>query len=74
MPGYHHTDVDAVGGQMLSKYRLPASWRTDVMDSLRLMGVSEANLFPGLDGVGREAGQLIREGWRTLRSLFEDPD
>jgi hypothetical protein len=44
------------------------------MDSLRQMAVNETALFPGLDGVGREAAQIIREGWRPIRSIFEDPD
>lgn len=74
MPGYVHGEIDATGGALLHKCRLPASWRTRVLDSLRQMGINETGLFPGLDGVGREAAQIMREGWRPLRSVFEDPD
>ena len=50
---------------------LPAKWRVDVMNSLRLMGITEASLFPGLDGIGRETRMLIEMGVKPVRAEFE---
>jgi hypothetical protein len=34
---------------------LPNEWRLDVLTALRVMGITAATLFPGLDGLGRAA-------------------
>jgi hypothetical protein len=40
---------------IVSKIILPNEWRLDVLGALRLMGITAATLFPGLDGLGRAA-------------------
>ncbi len=49
---------------------LPA-WRADALRSLRSMGITEASLFPTLDGVGREARMLLQESTIPARLQFE---
>jgi len=41
--------------RVLSKIILPNEWRLDVLNALRVMGITAATLFPGLDGLGRAA-------------------
>jgi len=50
-----------VGGRMeqvavpvVQRLSLPKAWRTEALESLRLMGISAESIFPGLDGVGRD--------------------
>jgi hypothetical protein len=40
--------------RFLTKIDLPLSEARDALDELRFMGLTEASLFPGLDGLCRE--------------------
>jgi hypothetical protein len=55
----------------LEKFELPVEWRTGVINSLRLMGLTEAALFPDLDGVGREVSMLVATQTKPARAQFE---
>jgi hypothetical protein len=39
-------------GALIKKVILPLSWKLEAIESLRLMGISAASLFPGLEGIG----------------------
>jgi hypothetical protein len=47
------------GNPILSKVRIPGSWKAQLITSLHLMGVSNLTLFPGPDGLGEFASQRI---------------
>lgn len=66
---------EAEGGRYLTPQygciELPVEWRVDVMKSLRMMGITESTLFPGLDGIGRETRMLLETGSKPVRAEFE---
>jgi FRG domain len=47
-------------GELLSKYIIPASLKAVFVRRLRTMNISAATLFPGIDGIGRSIGELIK--------------
>jgi hypothetical protein len=46
--------------ELFSKYVIPASLKPIFLRRLRVMNISAATLFPGIDGIGRSIGELIR--------------
>jgi len=44
----------------LQKFRIPAAHKQLIMRRLRFMNVTASSLFPGLDGIGRQLDELIR--------------
>lgn len=54
---------------LLHKVDLPGSWRREVLQSLRTMGISAATVFPGLDGVGQDVALSLNA---DLRLSFRD--
>ncbi len=59
------------GASLLQKIKLPSAWRPEVLETLRVMGITDANLFPGLDGIGRQTTRMLRESWFTVRTSLE---
>jgi FRG domain len=56
---------------LVLKIELPAAWRRDVLRNLDLMGITAASLFPGASGVAQDAGRIIRDDFRHVRSEVE---
>jgi hypothetical protein len=52
--------VASPGKEVLRKLRIPAAQKPAMMRRLRTMNVTASSLFPGLDGVGRQLDELIR--------------
>jgi hypothetical protein len=49
----------------LYKVIIPARCKVEFLASLRVMNITAASLFPGIDGVGKAAGEVIRlRAWR----------
>jgi hypothetical protein len=46
--------------EVLRKVRIPADQKPLIMRRLRAMNVTAASLFPGLDGIGRQLDELVR--------------
>lgn len=57
---------------LLIKLQLPREWRTQVLHALGTMGVDAATLFPGLDGVGRQASMYLDLGGGSVREVITD--
>lgn len=51
----------------LMKFRIPATWRREVLASLSKMGITAGSLFPGLDGVGDATALHLDTFGTTLR-------
>jgi hypothetical protein len=45
---------------IIRKFRIPAALKPMVMRRLRSMNVTGSSLFPGLDGIGRQLDELLR--------------
>jgi hypothetical protein len=61
--------------ELINKFVLPASWRSEALRALASMGIDGSTLFPGLDGVGRETSNYARVGiWQggTPREVISD--
>lgn len=60
--------LDHYGGsdELLTKYVLPLSIRTDAMLALYRMNVTYATLFPGLDGLARSVSYELEVVWERL--------
>ena len=56
---------------LVLKIELPAEWRRDVLRNLDLMGITAASLFPGASGVAQEAGRIVQDDFRHVRSEVE---
>lgn len=50
--------ADQAGAQYLRVVDLPVLDRTNVMQQLRLMGITASSLFPGLDGICEQLREL----------------
>ncbi len=50
----HILDLEEYPGQYLTAFDLPVSEKPKVLDDLRLMGITSATLFPGMDGICSE--------------------
>lgn len=60
--GFGHVDEPfrpLTGNPLVSKVRIPGNWKSHLITSLHLMGVSNLSLFPGPDGLGEFASQRI---------------
>jgi hypothetical protein len=57
---------------LLLKLHLPREWRPAVLHALGSMGIDAATLFPGLDGVGRQASMYLDLGQGSLREVITD--
>jgi hypothetical protein len=57
---------------LLAKLVLPVAWRPDVLRALASMGIDASTLFPGLDGVGRQASLSLGAGLHSLRDVWTD--
>jgi hypothetical protein len=51
----------------LIKFRIPATWRREILRSLSRMGITAGSLFPGLDGVGEATTLHLDTSGTTLR-------
>jgi hypothetical protein len=47
---------------LLAKYLMPAGLKPTFLRKLRAMNITARSLFPGLDGLARSAGELLRLG------------
>lgn len=57
---------------IMQKLIIPAGLKREFLDRLRLMNVTASSLFPGLEGLGRSIGELVRlEGDLVRRGLEE---
>jgi hypothetical protein len=56
--------------QVIRKIRLPAEWRSEALDALDRMGINQASLFPGLDGIGRATAEHLRRETYALRDIL----
>ncbi len=45
--------------RLIKRIRLPYAWRERALHSLKRMGITEATMFPGVDGAGRATGDQI---------------
>lgn len=57
---------------LLLKFQLPREWRPSALQALSSMGIDAATLFPGLDGVGRQASMYLNLGQGSLREVITD--
>jgi hypothetical protein len=60
--GFDHVDAPfrpLTGNRLVSKVKIPGSWKAQLITSLHLMGVSNLSLFPGPDGLGEFASQRL---------------
>jgi hypothetical protein len=48
------------GKETLRKFRIPATLKPTILRRLRSMNVMASSLFPGLDGIGRQLDELVR--------------
>lgn len=49
--------------ETLRKFRIRAAHKPMIMRRLRSMNVTASSLFPGLDGIGRQLDELVRNPW-----------
>ena len=55
-----HDDLLASSGAIVRRWVIPKTLKATLMHHLRAMNVAAHTLFPGLDGLGRSASELIR--------------
>lgn len=59
-PNLPHDDLLNDSGAILRRWVIPSSLKTAVLRHLRSMNVSAHTLFPGLDGLARSTGEVIK--------------
>jgi hypothetical protein len=59
-PDAVHDELLHAAGAILRRWIIPSDLKPLVLRHLRTMNVSAQTLFPGLDGLGRSAGELIK--------------
>lgn len=55
-----HDDLLVRAGAIRARWVIKAKFKSEMLHQLRIMNVAAHTLFPGLDGLGRSAGELIR--------------
>ncbi len=58
-------------GPLLFKAELPAFWRRQALRDLGMMGITDASLFPGAEGIARHTALMVRDGVRHIRNEVE---
>jgi len=59
-PDADHDDILEASGSIIRRWVVPSALKPMVLRHLRTMNVSAQTLFPGLDGLGRSTGELIK--------------
>jgi len=59
-PNVQHDELLEAAGAILGRWIIPSGLKPLTLQHLRTMNVSAQTLFPGLDGLGRTAGELIK--------------
>lgn len=59
-PQHFHDELLRDAGAIVRRWIIPARVKSPFLRQLRTMNVSAQTLFPGLDGLGRSAGELIK--------------
>lgn len=78
MPGATPVSTDSAilplefPGKLINKIRLRREWRETALESLAMMGITAASLFPGLDGLGRATSSHVNAGMLGLRDALTD--
>jgi FRG domain-containing protein len=60
-----HDQLLAVAGAIIGRWIVPAALKPTILTHLWTMNVAANSLFPGLDGLGRSAGELLRRARPT---------
>lgn len=60
-----HDQLLAEAGAIIQRWIIPAALKPTVLTHLSTMNVAANSLFPGLDGLGRSAGELLRRARTT---------
>jgi len=55
-----HDDLLHRAGAILRRWVIPADRKSNILYHLRTMNVGAHSLFPGMDGLGRATGELVR--------------
>jgi hypothetical protein len=61
-----HDQLLSASGAILRRLVMPHGIKAEVLFHLRTMNIGAHSLFPGMDGLGRSAGELIRSSGRIL--------
>jgi hypothetical protein len=78
MPGQLDAPLDQVlegyrnQAPLLVKYVLPFAMREQAMQSLYRMNVTDASLFPDLDGLARSTAYELEVMWERLLDDYKD--
>jgi FRG domain len=68
-------DDDPAKSLNIRKFTIPANCKIKILAQLDKLGIDEASVFPGLDGIGRNVRYFqerdSRKGW-PLRAVYED--
>jgi hypothetical protein len=59
-PDVAHDELLSAAGAVIRRWIIPSNLKPMVLRHLRTMNVLAQTLFPGLDGLGRSAGELIK--------------